>query len=574
MTKTSLHKKVLILGGSAYEGYQGDPAVNAFAQTTDQLLQDIFRVENVEQLDSVVRYRKETHFSPFNLEEKQNVCLGGAIHFLYGEAIEAGYEPVSAPIEGFFKVSGSNRNFEVNAHWYAALETIDVIAVSTTHIIQLTSLMKILKALEHLNKIVIIGGALVRGFKKERLQAFPFDFCLTSEAEKNLSAILNQVLTKDETQLHKIPGLYWRNNGLFHTSTAPLSVIDINSWRCYPTREFVKERNGMFQYESVRGCPYRCAFCNYPFLSANAKFRMKTAETIFEEWTVLESLGVHHIELVDSLFTIPQKRIRQFCHLLIESGLSKKLTWFCNARAPELGDLDFVRLLKEAGCRYIFIGVESGSQTILDNMNKRVTIQQNAQAIVNCNRVGIYSSLGIIVGFPGETDDTVKNTIDFLKQQSGSSVHVFLWMPDFNPATLVPIMQPEQLEKYAIEGADELVQYQTSVWGKQIAFAVGKQWEHRTMNQEEALQHACTISDHIIKNDIDAQDYSFSPYRSLMKHPNKVSSVLDYHHHVNFDAGWKYIYKMYLENQSHAKIREYVPKWLESSGFSYNLKRV
>lgn len=561
------HKKVLILTGDAFEGLQGDPVVEAFAEETQGLLQEVFKVENVKHLDSVMKYRKkEAPFSPFKIEDESQLDRAGALHILVQECFDAGYQPVSAPIEDFFK----NNAFDVNDHWVPRLEEIGAIALSSTHILRLTTLMKLLKALKSLEKIVIVGGALVRLLDKTEHQKLPFDYCSASEAEGNLSAILKQIRMKDPEQLEMIPGLYWKENERLYESKTPIFLIDFDSWRCYPTPEFLKKRSGIHQYESVRGCPFRCEFCNYPYLAGNANFRTKSAESIFEEWSTLERLGTRHIELIDSLVTFPKKRIKKLCRLLIDSGLAKKLTWSCCARSPELTDPDFVKLLKAAGCRYVFIGIESGAQIILKNMNKGTTVKQNALAIKNCNEIGLYSSAGILVGFPGETSETIKMTTDFLKQQSCPSVHVFTWVPDFNPTSLVPIMQPDRLKKFSITGGGpDVIKYEVSVWGKQLSFGLRTEWQHETMNQEEALHHACSISDHIFSNEIDVQDFSFSPYRCLLQHPTKLSAIMDYSEHVNFEAGWKHIYKMYLNKTPASTIREYIPNWLESSGFSW-----
>lgn len=97
----------------------------------------------------------------------------------------------------------------------------------------------------------------------------------------------------------------------------------------------------MLYYESVRGCPYRCSFCNYPFLFDDTKFRYKSARKMADEWAAyVERLGVEYITALDSLFTMPRKRLMDFCHLLI--ARNTRVKWVCYARADDLQDLDVV----------------------------------------------------------------------------------------------------------------------------------------------------------------------------------------------------------------------------------------
>src|SRR5690606_18005 len=121
-------------------------------------------------------------------------------------------------------------------------------------------------------------------------------------------------------------------------------------------------------YESVRGCPYRCSFCNYPFLFDDKKFRMKSADKIASDWKFYhEELGVQHITCLDSLFTMPKNRLIDLCEQLINN--KSTMTWTCYARADDLADEEIVKLMKKAGAHQVQIGIESGNQLMLDQMN-------------------------------------------------------------------------------------------------------------------------------------------------------------------------------------------------------------
>ncbi|MGH9657031.1 MAG: B12-binding domain-containing radical SAM protein, partial [Bryobacteraceae bacterium] len=133
-------------------------------------------------------------------------------------------------------------------------------------------------------------------------------------------------------------------------------------------------RFSMIYYESVRGCPYRCNFCNYPYLFADSRFRYKSAVRMAAEWRHYAStLRLDYITCLDSLFTMPRARLHDFCRALIDEG--PRVKWICYARADDLADEAIARLMKEAGVHQVQIGLESGDPGQLDNMDKACTVE-------------------------------------------------------------------------------------------------------------------------------------------------------------------------------------------------------
>lgn len=170
----------------------------------------------------------------------------------------------------------------------------------------------------------------------------------------------------------------------------------------------------MVFYESVRGCPYRCSFCNYPYLFDDRKFRFKSASRIAGDWAHYAAGGVTHITCLDSLFTMPRQRLVALCEELIAREV--RIRWICYARADDLSDIALCRLMKRAGCVQVQIGIESGNQGQLDRMNKRATVAEGARALVNCHETGLVTFVSLILGFPGETDATLRDTLDFVRE--------------------------------------------------------------------------------------------------------------------------------------------------------------
>lgn len=203
----------------------------------------------------------------------------------------------------------------------------------------------------------------------------------------------------------------------------------------------------MVRYESVRGCPYRCSFCNFPFLFDDTSFRVKSAKRIADDWEHYEKeLGVEVVSCFDSLFTVPRARIRELTDELVRRRL--KIRWICYARGDDLVTDDLLPRMRDAGLIQVHIGAESGSQLILDNMNKRQTVEKNAEALVRCRALGVSSIVTLILGYPGETRATTEETYRLLERAR----------PDFYLLALlntrmegVPLLGAESRARFALE---------------------------------------------------------------------------------------------------------------------------
>jgi hypothetical protein len=240
----------------------------------------------------------------------------------------------------------------------------------------------------------------------------------------------------------------------------------------------------LVHYESVRGCPYRCSFCNYPYLFDDTKFRYRSAARIAEDWARIAALGVEYISCLDSLFTMPKKRLVELCNLLIERDIRVK--WVCYARANDLAEIETCELMKRAGCHQVQIGYESGSQAQLDHMNKRNTVEQNQRAIANCRKVGITSLATIIIGFPGETEETLRETFERFKEMPPDIYH----MAPFNTRVeYVPILSPESRSRFGLK---------TVSGGRSSA----PYWKHDSMSCTEVAGHVEWIGRRIAEEKI------------------------------------------------------------------------
>jgi radical SAM superfamily enzyme YgiQ (UPF0313 family) len=161
-----------------------------------------------------------------------------------------------------------------------------------------------------------------------------------------------------------------------------------------------------------RGCPGRCVYCTSPVFYGN-RYRMCSVEWMIAEVEYLRRLGYDEIFYRDETFTASRKRTAAFCRALLSQGFAVK--WICNVRVGT-ADLALLRLMRAAGCHTIKVGVESGSQHILDNLKKGITLEQTRRLFGDCRRAGLKTHAHVMLGTIGETDATIEETLRFLRE--------------------------------------------------------------------------------------------------------------------------------------------------------------
>lgn len=159
-----------------------------------------------------------------------------------------------------------------------------------------------------------------------------------------------------------------------------------------------------------RGCPYSCRFCcrKHPMYS---KYRYRSAENVRDELISLrEDYGIEHVRFVDDCFTLINNRVEKICKYTKELDM----TFMCITRADTC-DIGLLKTLKYGGCTIVDIGVESGSDRLLAKMNKRETIDQMKQCILDAKNIGLKTKVFLQYNLPGETEDDIQKTMNFLK---------------------------------------------------------------------------------------------------------------------------------------------------------------
>jgi anaerobic magnesium-protoporphyrin IX monomethyl ester cyclase len=221
-------------------------------------------------------------------------------------------------------------------------------------------------------------------------------------------------------------------------------------------RSIVSRRLPMTSMITGSGCPYRCVFCSVPH-RANPYFR--GVEHVAEEMLVCERLGYREIMFCDDIFTLNRERTLQLCRLIRDKKIV--VEWDCRTRV-DCVDRELLVEMKASGCFRVQYGVESGSDRILENLNKRITVEQARRAIRETKAAGISPSVGFMLGSPGETESDIERTIAFALQSDPDYVQFsictpFPFTPLYRKGIESGLINEDYWRKYAEQPDDSFV---------------------------------------------------------------------------------------------------------------------
>jgi anaerobic magnesium-protoporphyrin IX monomethyl ester cyclase len=172
-----------------------------------------------------------------------------------------------------------------------------------------------------------------------------------------------------------------------------------------------------------RGCPFRCTFCVYPQTLTGRRYRFRSIENVVDEmeFVVREFPDARSIFFEDDTLTANKKRCLELAEAILERGI--KITWTANSRVDL--DLETMRRIKAAGCRELCVGFESGDQDILASMKKGTKVDRMFRFMDDARKAGIFIHGCFMMGFPGETLDSINKTIDLAMKLCPDTVQFY-----------------------------------------------------------------------------------------------------------------------------------------------------
>jgi len=284
-------------------------------------------------------------------------------------------------------------------------------------------IIKFIKLNLHQTKI-ILGGPEIRYNANDFLN-FGADYLVIGEGEETSLELIIALNDKRYDEIKNISGLGLKNQNneiVFTAEREKLKEIDSLP---FPGRDKInlqlylnawKERHGenAISISTMRGCPYTCKWCSRAVYGLS--YRRRTPQNVCDELELIQKeYNPDTLWFVDDVFTISHKWLNEFNETMKQRNL--KIKYECITRADRMNE-EVIKLLKDSGCFRVWIGAESGSQKVIDLMDRRVDVNQVREMIKLAQKNKIQAGTFIMLGYPGETEDDIEETIRHLKESN------------------------------------------------------------------------------------------------------------------------------------------------------------
>ena len=272
------------------------------------------------------------------------------------------------------------------------------------------------------NILVVVGGPHVSMVGKEVLDCKDFDVAVKGEGEYTFIELINCFAEKKD--FSNIAGLIFRDNGEIIAETPPREFVEdldvlpspylyapevLKDFAEYPLFAF----RGIF---ATRACPFNCIFCGSSKIWQH-KIRYRSPRNVADEINLLRKQGLSYFNFDDDTFGITKKYIFSLCNMLKEN--CNGIHWSCEMHVNLITD-DVLKAMKDAGCDLIKIGIESGNNSMLKKIQKNITVEDAMDAIKRIKKHKIHVMAFYMVGFPEETEETLRDTVKAIKNTPGS----------------------------------------------------------------------------------------------------------------------------------------------------------
>jgi len=304
------------------------------------------------------------------------------------------------------------------------------ISAKTQNFVSATIVAKIAKEINPDIK-VIVGGVHPTMNGAKVLDCKDIDYLCLGEGENTIVDLVNAL--EKNLELSSVNGIVFRDNGKI-INTKPRSYVENLDSLDFPLihapkilKDFDKYPKEAFGYIfASRGCPYACTFCESKSMWTR-KVRYRSPENVVAELKLMKEFGLNRVNFDDDTFGISKKNIKALNNLMHDE--LPDMTYTCETVVQLAKDEDVVRDMKHGGCTGTFVGIESGNNEILKKIKKTQTTDECILAMRNLKKYGIESHAFIMVGFPSETEETFKQTMNFIPKLKPDSVIFSIFTP-------------------------------------------------------------------------------------------------------------------------------------------------
>lgn len=358
------------------------------------------------------------------------------------------------------------------------------------------------------NALLIIGGPHCTIMPEKVLEESGADVAVLGEGEATLLEIVEKWRNKQD--FAQIKGIFYKNNGKAVLTPARDFIQDLDNIP-FPARHLFDKR--YFDFAEItmissRGCPYNCSFCQ-PTLKKlfGNKVRLRSPENVMAELKLLiEKYPGKIVRFHDDTFTWDRSWISKLCVLIKENKLN--FFWNCKSRIDVL-DRELIVMLREAGCQRLDLGIESGSQRLLDCvLNKGITVEKVREIFSLCEQEKMSTLAFIMVGIPTETPQDILDTIRLLEDITFDGLHVSLFTPF--PGTSI------------FDDACKKGQISAKSWSDYDFYSnVSMRMEHFTAQQIKRIKQTIqmgAVADNLFRKANGALNFMFKHPRAFVKY--------------------------------------------------------
>lgn len=310
---------------------------------------------------------------------------------------------------------------------------------------------------KELGKKVFIFGAHATTFHRQLMEENPLiDGVIRGEFEHTIRDI-----SLGTSPLAAVQGLTHRENGAITENPArpyienldelPFPAWHLFNWKAYESHLYASPSMWVI---TSRGCPFQCSFCLWPDMMYGHRQRYRSAKNVVDEMeTLVNKYGVKEVRFDDDTFALRKEHVLGISNEIMRRGLHKKLRWACFGHASQ-NDYEIYESIKKAGCFRIDFGIESGSQRVLDAACKKLDVNKAKETVKLCKKAGLEVYCDFMIGFPGETDEDVRKSLDLALEMDPDFIQVSFVIP--YPGTRMHadgvksgyLIYPDDWEKY------------------------------------------------------------------------------------------------------------------------------
>lgn len=278
---------------------------------------------------------------------------------------------------------------------------------------------------------VVMGGCHPTLMPMDVIKRAEVDFVVQGEGELSLVQLCNCLDKRAGADLNQVKGLFYKKDGQVAQNKPNEFINDLNALpiarRDLLLFPKIYNSDSYNKIMASRGCPYDCSFCSSPAIWKR-KVRYRSPEKIIQELSYLRrEFNVHRFSFWDDTFTANKKRVLEFCDLLIKNNC--RLAWSCYVRANTI-DTETLSHLKRAGCYAVSMGIESGSDRVLNLMKKGITVDMVRRATRLIREEGLLLSSFWMMGLPFEKEEDMLSTINLMKELNLDHINFCTFVPE------------------------------------------------------------------------------------------------------------------------------------------------